>query len=188
MRRQLIAHSSRSSRLSPRGKARDGLATIYGIVTQAGGRVHVYSEPDHGTAVSVLLPAADDALKSEPRPSQQVRHPGGDETILLVEDEQALREVTTRMLERNGYHVLSAADGKQAMTLATTHVGRIELLLTDVIMPGALGREVAAKMVALRPAIRVCISGYAHSVLGAQGTSLTQASSYSKSRSPSRLC
>jgi PAS domain S-box-containing protein len=148
-----------------------GLATIYGIVTQAGGRVQIYSEPGLGTTVSVMLPATDEASIGASPLSTPVSAAGGDETILLVEDEDALREVTGRILARNGYNVLTAGDGTEATELATRHEGDIDLLLTDVIMPRTLGPEVAANMVTLRPGIQVLyISGYAQPVLGAHGT------------------
>jgi hypothetical protein len=148
-----------------------GLATIYGIVTQAGGRIQLYSEPGMGTTVSVMLPIADQTSTATPSPPPTERSLGGHETILLVEDEEALRDVTCRMLDRNGYNVLSAADGTEAIDLAAHHSGDIDLLLTDVIMPRTLGPDLAASMVALRPRIHVLfISGYAQPVLGAHGT------------------
>jgi CheY-like chemotaxis protein len=147
-----------------------GLATVYGIITQAGGSVRLYSEPGHGTSFNALLPAAETA--------QGARHEvistaqtSGSETILLVEDEDALRQVTARILRRNGYRVLSAANGPEAITVVKQHEGPIELLITDVVMPYMLGREVAAQVTDARPGIQVLyISGYAQAVLGAQGT------------------
>ena len=148
-----------------------GLASVYGIVTQAGGRVRIYSEPGHGTTLSVLLPIAPDRVPDAPLPEPAEQSHGGSETILLVEDEPALREVTARMLKRNGYRVLIAADGAAAVEIASGHEGEIALLLTDVVMPNMLGREVAAEVSQLRPGIGVLyISGYAQPVLGAQGT------------------
>jgi hypothetical protein len=148
-----------------------GLATIYGIVTQSGGRIQLYSEPGFGTTVSVMLPSADRASTTPTPTATPDQSVGGDETILLVEDEKALRDVTSRMLDRNGYHVLTAQDGTEAIELATRYEGDIDLLVTDVIMPRTLGPDLAAAMVALRPGIQVLfISGYAQPVLGAQGT------------------
>jgi PAS domain S-box-containing protein len=148
-----------------------GLATIYGIITQAGGRVQLYSEQGLGTTISIMLPATDETLTGMSPASTLMSPAGGHETILLVEDEDALRKVTGRMLSRNGYTVLAAPDGTEAINLASQHDGDIHLLLTDVIMPRTLGPEVAAKIVALRPAIHVLyISGYAQPVLGAHGT------------------
>jgi PAS domain S-box-containing protein len=149
-----------------------GLATIYGIVTQAHGRVQIYSEPGVGTTVSVLLPAADDrAPRSSQASGTPARPARGHETILLVEDKDDLRDATRRMLDRNGYTVLIARDGTEAITLADHHSGTIDLLLTDVIMPRMIGPDLAASIVARRPAIRVLyISGYAQPALGARGT------------------
>ena len=147
-----------------------GLATVYGVVTQAGGRVQIYSEPGQGTTVTVLLPATEATatpLKTE-IPAIQLT---GTETVLLVEDEAALLEVTKRLLLRNGYTVLSASGGAAAIKIAQEYRGRIDMLITDVIMPVMMGREVAEQVVKLRHDIRVLyISGYAQPVLGHQGT------------------
>jgi PAS domain S-box-containing protein len=147
-----------------------GLATVYGVITQAGGRVQIYSEPGQGTTITVLLPATEataTALKTE-IPAIQL---SGTETVLMVEDEAALLEVTKRLLLRNGYTVLSASGGAAAIKIAQEHDGRIDILITDVIMPEMMGPEVAQQVVRLRPDIRVLyISGYAQPVLGHQGT------------------
>ncbi|HEU5109569.1 MAG TPA: PAS domain S-box protein [Micromonosporaceae bacterium] len=147
-----------------------GLATVYGIVTQAGGHVEIYSEPGLGTTVTAFVPATDQAPEvTEPR---EVRlRPGQGETVLLVEDEEAMREVTRRILERNGYDVVVAADGEHAIALASVRETRINLLLTDVIMPRLLGKEVAEQIRAVRPTLPVLyMSGYARPVLAEQGT------------------
>jgi hypothetical protein len=147
-----------------------GLATVYGIITQVGGFVQIYSEPGLGTTFSALLPATDATAptvetKSEPESS----HRGG--TILVVEDEDAMREVTRRILTRNGYTVISAASGPEALEVLEAHSGAIELLLTDVVMPKMLGKEVAERVRALRPDVRVLyMSGYAQPVLASRGT------------------
>jgi len=147
-----------------------GLATIYGIVTQAGGHVHLYSEPGTGTTLTALFPALDTTSERLPvAPVVAPRH--GQETVLVVEDEQALGEVTRRLLTRNGYTVLSASTGVQALKLVETHPGPIHLLLTDVIMPGMLGKEVAQAVTVRRPEARVLyMSGYAEPVLTSHGT------------------
>jgi hypothetical protein len=147
-----------------------GLATVYGIVTQAGGSIAVTSAPGAGTTFTILLPATD----QQPVPVEQAtprRPSGGGETILVVEDEAALREVTSRILTRNGYRVLTAAGGPEALKAAESTMEQIHLLLTDVIMPHMLGTELAAKMQELRPAVRVLyMSGYAQPILASQGT------------------
>jgi len=147
-----------------------GLATVHGIVARAGGVVDLYSEPGLGTTVSVLFPAveSDPALPvvaSPPDPS-----PGRGETVLVVEDEPALRDVARRILERHGYKVLCSPDGPAAVDLVRAHAGPIDLLLTDVVMPALLGRDLADKVTAVRPRTRVVyMSGYAVSVLDSRG-------------------
>ncbi|MHB8642631.1 MAG: ATP-binding protein [Gaiellaceae bacterium] len=148
-----------------------GLATVYGIVTQAGGRVQVYSEPGHGTTVRVLFPRSA-AARLTPSPTVERRDPrGGDETILVVEDEQALRAAAVRMLEGHGYRVLAAADGLEALELAGSPNEAIDLVITDVVMPKMLGREVSSRVGELQPGVRsLFVSGYAQSSLGLRGT------------------
>jgi CheY-like chemotaxis protein len=147
-----------------------GLATVYGIVTQAGGRVQIYSEPGRGTTITTLLPATGDAVAATVR-AHAARDTRGMETIVVVEDEDALREVTRRLLERNGYTVLTAARGSEALDMVAQRPGEVHLLVTDVIMPEMLGSEVASRAKKLSPGIRVLyVSGYARSVLDSQGT------------------
>jgi PAS domain S-box-containing protein len=147
-----------------------GLATVYGIITQAGGHAEIYSDEGLGTTVSILLPAVDSvAVAPEPDPDAIVL--SGGETILVVEDERAMREVTRRLLARNGYQVITAADGHRAAELAASHPAEIQLLLTDVVMPQVLGRTVAELVRRHRPGIRVLyMSGYAYPVLARNGT------------------
>ncbi len=146
-----------------------GLATVYGIVQQAGGRSEIYSEPDIGTTFTAQLPATDRSS------SPAVRHadsppPRGEETILLVEDEQALREVTRRILAASGYQVIAAANGPDALRAADGHVGAIDLLLSDVIMPQMPGPQLAERLLAERPAVRVLLmSGFAQPILDSGG-------------------
>jgi PAS domain S-box-containing protein len=153
-----------------------GLATVYGIATGVGGDVHLYSEPDIGTTVTILLPAtrntntspATAALGANPA---AVTTTAPNHTILIVEDEPALREVTSRILARAGYQVLTATDGVHAIQLARTHPGPIHLLLTDVIMPDMMGNEVAMRVQNQRPDLAVLyMSGYAQPVLTDNGT------------------
>ncbi len=141
-----------------------GLATVYGIVQQTGGHIWPYSEPGRGTTMRVYLPRVD-------APADPIEHPRdvapetlrGSETILVVEDEAPVRTVTRQLLERNGYTVLEAPDGPTALALVDGKAGNrhIDLLLTDVIMPGMSGRELAAQLNARRPNVRVLfMSGY----------------------------
>ena len=150
-----------------------GLATVYGIVTQAGGSVRDRLEPGEGTAVNVLLPATaakpDDAL--EPRGRQRAR--AGGETILVVEDEDAVRRLTCRILSRQGYRVLEAPDGHHALDTWDEHGSEIDLLLTDVVMPGMSGKELA-EQIGIEP---VFMSGYTDDVVlrhGVEGLRLVQ--------------
>jgi two-component system, cell cycle sensor histidine kinase and response regulator CckA len=147
-----------------------GLATVYGIVTQAHGSVQIYSEPGLGTTVSTLLPVTDEpsavpaATAPEPEPARQ----GNGETILVVEDEPALRDLACRILDGAGYRVLSAENGQDALQLATSG---IDLLVTDVIMPGMLGKELADRLTERDPKLRVLyMSGYAQPILASRGT------------------
>jgi two-component system cell cycle sensor histidine kinase/response regulator CckA len=151
-----------------------GLATVHGIIAAAGGEVNLYSENGIGTTVTVTLPAVDtpaDTHADTDKPLEPVTGRAPHETILMVEDEGDLRVITGRILTRAGYHVLTASGGEQAIHLAQTHPGPIDLLLTDVIMPKMTGNQVAARVEALRPGIPVLyMSGYAEPVLAENGT------------------
>ena len=137
-----------------------GLATVYGIVRQSGGEIAVSSVPGHGSIFSIHLPAASERARALP-PSDQAPSPGGTETVLLVEDEDLVRSITARMLSARGYTVLQAGNGAQAAEIARNHPGTIDLLVTDIVMPGADGREVAVSLKAVRPRLKVLlISGY----------------------------
>jgi two-component system, cell cycle sensor histidine kinase and response regulator CckA len=148
-----------------------GLATVYGIITQAGGHAEIRSSPGAGTAFTAYLPATDLQPTPAEQPIRSTPQSHGTETVLVVEDEEALREVTRRLLSRNGYHVLTAASGPEALKIAEHCDHDIHLLLTDVIMPYMLGKELATKIRELSPTTRVLyMSGYAQPVLASQGT------------------
>ncbi|MDX2193960.1 MAG: response regulator [Gemmatimonadales bacterium] len=137
-----------------------GLATVYGIVKQSGGNIWVYSEAGVGTTFKIYLPRVEAPVAAQPAP---VAAPvgGGRETLLLVEDEPSVRRLARQVLERDGYEVLEAADGEEAAGVAARHPGGIDLLVTDVVMPGASGPEVAERIARSRPALRVLyMSGY----------------------------
>jgi CheY-like chemotaxis protein len=147
-----------------------GLATVYGILAQAEGQIQIYSEPGTGTTFSITLPVTAQELVPLAAPVPYRRSPRG-ETVLVVEDEEALRQVTQRIFARNGYHVITAANGPQALDIARAHPGEIHLLVTDVVMPRMLGKEVADKVRAIKPGIEVLfMSGYARPVLASQGS------------------
>ncbi|HYK82680.1 MAG TPA: PAS domain S-box protein [Gemmatimonadales bacterium] len=148
-----------------------GLATVYGIVKQSGGHVWVYSEPGHGTSVKIYLPRVASApaapVPAAPEP-QELR--GGCETVLLVEDAAPVRTLARRSLEAWGYTVLDAPDPEVALTVATGHRGGIDLLVTDVVMPGMSGRELAERLGPERPQMKVLYtSGYTDDAMVRQG-------------------
>ncbi|HEX4627818.1 MAG TPA: PAS domain S-box protein [Gemmatimonadales bacterium] len=147
-----------------------GLATVYGIVKQSGGYVWVYSEVGHGTTVKVYLPRVEGATETAPLvPAPQVVR-GGTETVLLVEDAAPVRSLARKSLAARGYTVLDAADGPSALALATSHGGAIDLLVTDVVMPGMGGRELAERLAAVRPQMKVLYtSGYTDDAMVRQG-------------------
>jgi len=135
-----------------------GLSTVFGIVKQSHGHVWVYSEPGHGTTFKVYLPRTGDASVRPPPP---VATEGGSETILLVEDDAQVRVIVKRALERGGYAVLTANGPEEALRICETTLLRIDLLLTDVVMPQMNGRELAERVCVLRPATKTLfMSGY----------------------------
>src|ERR1700682_2187447 len=138
-----------------------GLATVYGIVKQSGGFIWVYSEPGQGTKFEIYLPCVDEVLElSEPR-KNAVANLGGSETILLVEDQEDLRDLVGEFLRKNGYTVLEAKDGIEGLEVAEQHHGQIHLLVTDLVMPRMGGWELADRLFGRRPQLKILyLSGY----------------------------
>jgi two-component system, cell cycle sensor histidine kinase and response regulator CckA len=147
-----------------------GLATVYGIVQQSGGHITVYSQPGQGATFRLYFPRveepADRGSGIRPRPKM----PKGSETILLVEDETEVRELAREALRRGGYAVLEARDGESALRLAENYGGTIHLLLSDVVMPNLGGPELAARLLELRPQLKVLyMSGYSEFISSGHG-------------------
>ncbi len=147
-----------------------GLATVYGIVKQSGGHIWVYSEPGRGATFKIYLPARSEAVALEAVPVERAAAAEGSETILLVEDDELVRALVRRVLVGCGYTVLEAGDGTEAEARVASHGGEIHLLVTDVVLPGMSGREIADRLSEKRPAMRVLyLSGYAANAIVHQG-------------------
>ena len=138
-----------------------GLSTVYGIVKQSGGNIWVYSEPGKGTTFKLYLPRVDEAVDDAAVRGGKRAVPRGSETVLLVEDEAQVRQITQQILQTLGYVVLTAANGEQALTIARKYPEDIHLMITDVVMPQMGGRELVERLASLRPNMRVLfMSGY----------------------------
>lgn len=148
-----------------------GLATVYGIVSQTGGLIELVSEPNLGTTFKIYLPTTDQAVAPRSVGADLKRDElDGDETILHVEDSEMLRPLVARTLRGRGYNVLSAENAEEAIELAKTHAGEIDLVLTDIVMPGLNGRELAEILTAMYPELKVVFtSGYPADMVIRQG-------------------
>lgn len=150
-----------------------GLATVYGIVKQSGGFIWVYSEIGHGTTFKIYLPREEEPLTPQPGKRTQRTSFRGTETVLIVEDAEPLRCLARDFLTDSGYTVLEAGDGKEALELARQAAERIHLLVTDLVMPGIGGRQLAKEMILLDPTLAVLfMSGYSNDRVGPSGVLL----------------
>jgi two-component system cell cycle sensor histidine kinase/response regulator CckA len=148
-----------------------GLSTAYGIVKQSNGEIVIYSEPEQGTCVKIYFPAVADATMEDTSESLPEPLLSGTETILLVEDEEAVRRLVRQTLEQQGYRVVVAASGTEALAMAQKHPGLIQLVITDVVMPQMGGQQLAERLKAMRPEIQVLyVSGYTESAMARSGS------------------
>ncbi len=143
-----------------------GLSTVYGIIKQSGGYVFVQSEPGRGTALTIYLPRVDEPTEALTSPPATLTASGGSETILLVEDEDSVRQLVRETLETRGYRVLEAANGDSALAIAAAHSDPIHLVITDIVMPGLSGHELVQQILPARPTAKVLyLSGYAEDAI-----------------------
>ena len=147
-----------------------GLSTVYGIIKQSRGYVLVESEPGQGTTFRIYLPRVEDALEPTHAVGAARTHAGGSETVLLVEDEESVRQLVRETLESKGYKILEADNGEAALQIVAGHSGTIDMLITDVVMPGMSGRELSARLCASRPQTKVLyLSGYTEDAIVHEG-------------------
>jgi two-component system, cell cycle sensor histidine kinase and response regulator CckA len=147
-----------------------GLSTVYGIIKQSGGYVLVESEPRQGTTFRIYLPRVEDALQPVGAVGVSRSQEGGSETVLLVEDEESVRQLVRETLESKGYKVLEADNGEAALQIVSEYSGKIDMLITDVVMPGMSGRELSARLCSSYPQTKVLyLSGYTEDAIVHEG-------------------
>ena len=147
-----------------------GLSTVYGIVRQSGGWISVHSAPGEGATFKIYLPRTDAGVRDESEVVRSGTGLDGWETVLVAEDNEDVRTLATAVLTARGYQVLEAEDGVAAYAMARVHSGVIHLLLTDVVLPGVNGKELADRLNILRPDTKVLyMSGYAEDVIAQSG-------------------
>jgi CheY-like chemotaxis protein len=147
-----------------------GLSTVHGIVKQSGGSIFVYSEPGKGSTFKIYLPRVEGGAQAPVKSGVKVESLTGTETILVVEDDDAVRKLVHRALVDHGYTVLDAISAREAVTFCERHKGLIHLMISDVILPQMSGRELAKRVQELRPKMRVIfMSGYADDAVAHHG-------------------
>jgi CheY-like chemotaxis protein len=147
-----------------------GLSTVYGIVRQCDGYIWVYSQPGRGSTFKIYLPRVEEQAEAAALSTARTAARGGTETVLLVEDEAVVRTLVRNTLLQNGYRVLEAENGSQALRICERHRGPIHLLVTDVVMPGINGRELAERLTQQRPELRIMfMSGYTDETIAHHG-------------------
>jgi two-component system, cell cycle sensor histidine kinase and response regulator CckA len=165
-----------------------GLASVFGIVTQSGGHITVDSEVGRGTTFRIFLPRVAESVREKEGLPDDDRGPGGSETVLLVEDEDAVRELIAETLVSDGYRVLKARHGAEALLISEQHAGPLHLLLTDIVMPHMSGRELADRITPTRPDTKILfISGYTDDVIARHRISETDTYFLQKPFTPDTL-
>lgn len=173
----------------PKGKGTGlGLATIYGIVSQSGGTIEVYSEIKKGTSFKIYFPAIMEKPEKIQRQGAIKALPGGKETILLVEDDKSVRDLAAKVIRKLGYHVLEACDGQNAFMVSQMYGGKIHLLFTDIIMPGMNGKQLGERMKKIIPDLKILYtSGYTENAIAHHGVIDQNINFLSKPYTPSSL-
>jgi PAS domain S-box-containing protein len=165
-----------------------GLATVYGIIKQSGGHITVYSEVGQGTTFKIYLPWAQEAVPSGPAQPKLSHLPAAGETVLLVEDEDRVRTLTRQVLQKNGYRVLEARHGAEALQVAEQQSGPVHIMVTDVVMPEMSGPQLARRMLGLQPNLKVLfLSGFTDSTLVGNGLLNTEQNFLHKPFTPDAL-